>query len=460
MEGQLVTQTSNIIFTGPAGTGKTTAAKQRAVQICDGTVDDDVTKVAGRFRELIDRGRIIAVTLHPDYSYADWIEGYKPTTVGTELHWVVKPGVLRRAVTACHARPALASFFEVDQVITGSTGYSYVIRSVDSCRVDMRRVEGAQRSNSVGERVPVCLGDIEDLLAAGIDPADLSFSGQRAHLRSEVAARLGWPTTKMASLGGERAVYEHVLQRLGQMDLERPPIVLLVDEINRADPARLWGETITILEPNKREGQPEEQSVELQYSGDRLTIPANLFIIGTMNSADRSIAHFDVAYSRRFDKVWIGPDESLLPTDYAGVDVAGLLREVNQWLLRDGGRDRLVGHAELMRHKLEARREERAWDDDDDGRLRALAAALRLWLLPLLRDLLGNDLARVRNALKPAEGLIEVVANDISDETSMWGEAEQLLLDTGEWWNPDSALWDGQRVLSTLRPVAAARPTA
>jgi 5-methylcytosine-specific restriction protein B len=198
--------------------------------------------------------------------------------------------------------------------------------------------------------------------------------------------------------------------------------------------------------------------VELQYSGDQLTLPANLHIIGTMNSADRSIAHFDVAYSRRFDKVWLGPDESLLSSDYAGVDVAGLLRDVNRWMLRDGGRDRLVGHAELMTHKLEARREERAWDDDADGQLRALAAALRLWLLPLLRDLLGNDLARVRRALGRAGEVIEVVPTDDFDDADMWGESEELLLDTGDWWDPESAAWDGQRVLHALNPAAAAGP--
>ncbi|KQU01814.1 hypothetical protein ASG60_18355 [Methylobacterium sp. Leaf469] len=447
-------QVSNVIFEGPAGTGKTTKAKEVAVRIIEGdAAPTDLAGISERYRHLVQEGRIIAPTLHPTYAYADWIEGFRPgTDSGGNLIWKIKPGIFLEAVRACGTlTPGLARHFKRGEVIVSSTGASFTVDQVEGSRVILKRHD--QRKNQRSDRDEVAFSDVQNCIEQSVGPQELSYSGateETREKRANVAARLGWSTPKMTSTGGLRAVLESVLAKQTSGSGEPGPIVLVVDEINRADPGRLWGELITILEPSKRAGQPEWQEVQLQYSRERLSLPANLHIIGTMNSADRSIAQFDVAYRRRFDFIWVGPEESRIEM-LGGVDLQALLRRVNQYIRRQLGKNRQIGHSELMAHKLAARREEHAWTIQPDGELRAVAYTLRAWLLPLLRDVFGGDLHKVRSALGKWGGLVEVIEDDLEEEAdSLWADEAELLDDTGAWWDPLTTDWDAERVKATL----------
>lgn len=453
-------QISNIILEGPAGTGKTTRAKELAVRIIDGDATPrDLAGISERYRILVQEGRIIAPTLHPTYAYADWVEGFRPETdENGNLVWEIKPGIFLEAVDACGtSAPGLAQYFRRGETIVSSTGAGFTVDDIESSRVILKR--HGQRKNQRSDRDEVTFTDVQNCIDQGVGPHELSYSGateETRQKRADVAARLGWSTTKMTSSGGLRAVLESVLGKQAAGSGGNGPIVLLIDEINRAEPGRLWGELITILEPGKRAGQPEWQEVKLQYSRKPLSLPANLHIIGTMNSADRSISQFDVAYRRRFDFLWVGPEEDLVGV-FGGIDLQGLLLRVNKYIRRQLGRNRLVGHSELMAHKLAARREEHAWTELPDGDLKAVAHTLRVWLLPLLRDVFGGDLHKVRSALGRWGGLIEVVEDDLDEEgaDSLWADEAELLDDTGGWWNPLTREWDAQRVRTVLQADAA-----
>ena len=120
--------------------------------------------------------------------------------------------------------------------------------------------------------------------------------------------------------------------------------VVIIDEINRADLARVLGELVTLLEKDKRDGV----TVRLPVSGRTFSVPHNIRIIGTMNTADRSVAHLDAAVRRRFGFVEVAPDTTVLEAEVGPLNLASLLAELNRRISQHLSRDHQLGHAHLM----------------------------------------------------------------------------------------------------------------
>ena len=178
-------------------------------------------------------------------------------------------------------------------------------------------------------------------------------------------------------------VFRHIVERAAQAPDER--YVLVIDEINRGNIARIFGELITLIEDSKRIGGDDETRVTLPGSKTEFGVPANLYVVGTMNTADRSIALLDTALRRRFVFEEMMPDDSHpgVSADANGVDCRELLAAMNRRIAVLLDREHQIGHTYFL----------------GVDRLPALASTFRTRIMPLLQEYFYDDWEKIRAVL-------------------------------------------------------------
>ena len=223
-------------------------------------------------------------------------------------------------------------------------------------------------------------------LATGIDLDVTALNGGK-QLTLQTVYRLwnvSWPKLHEALLHAKISL--NGLQSTVSKALE--PYVLIIDEINRGNVSRIFGELITLLEPSKRAGAPEALEVVLPYSKERFSVPRNVHLLGTMNTADRSLAGLDVALRRRFVFEELMPQPELLEgvsvsVGSISVSVGELLKVMNQRIEALLDREHTLGHAYFMPLR-------------QSPTLSTLAHIFRQQVLPLLQEYFFDDWERIR----------------------------------------------------------------
>jgi 5-methylcytosine-specific restriction protein B len=198
---------------------------------------------------------------------------------------------------------------------------------------------------------------------------------------------------------------------------------LFIDEINRANIAKVFGELITLIEGDKRArydsagrliGGMEVQlpGTDAESSGEhQFGVPANLDIFGTMNTADRSIALLDIALRRRFEFEELPPVYDVLDRRVENVDLGKLLRKINDRLEYLTDRDRQIGHAYFMRVTS----------------LEDLRACFKMQIIPLLQEFFFDDLSRVELVLSGKDGVSPFIAQQKLEGFKLFGSHDEAL---------------------------------
>jgi hypothetical protein len=340
-------QAKNIILYGPPGTGKTYNSIDKAVEIASperfNFNNHKVNK--GVFDELRRNGQIEFVTFHQNYSYEDFVVGISPDVTSGTLRFDKREGVFKQLAERAKQNWLASSdkkeinidfnfvfntFFsklieeEVKEIEIPmkSKGHKYKVTSID---IDEGRIKFTKQSGGTGHDLLLknLKAIYEGSLDYGVEGLGVYYNPLAEHLKG----------------------FAEKLEPQISTEEELKRFVLIIDEINRANISKVFGELITLLEDDKRLGEENELKITLPNGEKEFGVPPNLYIIGTMNTADKSIALIDIALRRRFEFIGYYPEYEML-----NEEESLLLKKVNEAVFKEKkSADYLIGHAYFMK---------------------------------------------------------------------------------------------------------------
>lgn len=389
----------NQILYGPPGTGKTYNTINKALEIIN---DNDVKQLDFNDRKAVKKlfdkkmsdKQIVFATFHQSMSYEDFIEGIKPKSKDGKVEYHVEEGLFKSI-----SKKALAEYLQTDKsnsnddfdsiyteyinklkpfiglkegVFKTKTGTEIMLVDVSESSILVKYLWTNNKKESEGIHVfSVTKEKLKKVLLEGIEPKKVK------NLKTEIHPIVGHIHCELFAVykdfydfilqnkgeietvhfDFEEADYEDVLEDFLKLDIETinnkkvKSFVLIIDEINRGNISQIFGELITLIENTKRLGKEESLTSDLPYSKKKFGVPANLYIIGTMNTADRSVEALDTALRRRFSFVEMMPNEKVFDTlSFSDADLRKkIMLKINQRIEVLLDRNYVLGHSYFIK---------------------------------------------------------------------------------------------------------------
>lgn len=380
----------NQILYGPPGTGKTYNTIIEAMKIIDKNCieynSDNTVKnyetVRKNFKKYKALGQIEFVTFHQSYSYEEFVEGIKPDLTSGDLKYEIEKGIFKKICE--NASKKFTDNFD--------EAYDKFLNEIPTCveenyyklnTIKNNKVFGLQLNSNNNLNIHMT----ENFNKQGV----ITKENLKKHFENERKSK-AWANYY-------DSIIEHLKNKFGLISEKATSkfYVLIIDEINRGNISKIFGELITLIEEDKR----ENLSVRLPYSKDVFTVPKNLYIIGTMNTSDRSIASIDIALRRRFKFKEIMPNSNLVADFNCNFKECFEILNKRISVLLD--RDHQIGHSYFIEEKYKdsnASELETIWFDS---------------IIPLLNEYFYSDWEKLQallgNAKKDNTSFIKVVEN-------------------------------------------------
>ena len=393
----------NIILQGAPGTGKTYNTAALALSICGESVPESHDEVMQRYDELQKEGRIGFCTFHQSMDYEDFVEGIKPVTEGTSIKYEVKDGIFKKI--ADRARLNFEDSQKTPEQVKSDTrtrevfeGFCEEIQSqlnendfVDlysKSKMKIRNITFRSDGSPLSIQLSKTDGGPTQSLTWEIILRDYNnFKEGKIKSYEDVKPRY----ESKSVYHGNAMYYFELYKKMKDFEdkyagntnssvVNLQNYVLIIDEINRGNVSRIFGELITLLEKDKRLGGEHPIKVTLPYSKESFGVPENLYIIGTMNTTDRSVGNIDYAVRRRFAFATLQSKRDLVvanSTEKAAVLFDAVKSFIEKNKTEMDFEDLMVGHSYFF-----------AKDDDE------LALRWQYEILPLLNEYIKDDILR------------------------------------------------------------------
>lgn len=306
---KIICNKKNLILQGAPGTGKTYNTAALALSIC-GVTDVDLNDhkaVMERYEKLQKTGQIGFVTFHQSIDYEDFVEGIKPKAIDgseTTITYSVENGIFKR-ICRIASNPIL-----VKQEKSIETAFDDLVQDIIDNNVKTITLKNGQESTalSVSPQMTIKWETQNGKIDVNCVSKERLLKLCEKYGADDFEKMSNINTSIREVIGGSNSTYywavANYLYKKIKNDLitnEKPQnYVLIIDEINRGNVSKIFGELITLLEADKRLGGEHPIKVTLPYSKDEFGVPSNLYIIGTMNATDRSVGNIDYAVRRRF----------------------------------------------------------------------------------------------------------------------------------------------------------------